>query len=199
MADFSLAFYTTLEHEGVRFTDGAHGNVPIPESTGYVNDPDDSGKETNFGVTRAVALENGYNGPMKDIPFVKVKEIYEREYWNHLRCREIQSQAIAEKLFDTAVHCGRVTAGKFLQRALNLVNKQATLWDDIVVDGGVGPITIRALSAVMKQGPRYFTCVWRFMDGFQINRYAEICEANPTQEKYVGGWMWNRAGTAGLM
>ena len=35
---------------------------------GYVNDPLDTGGETNFGITKRVAQENGYNEDMKSIP-----------------------------------------------------------------------------------------------------------------------------------
>ena len=35
---------------------------------GYVNDPQDKGGETNYGIIVAVARANVYQGPMRDLP-----------------------------------------------------------------------------------------------------------------------------------
>lgn len=189
MADFGVAIRHTLQFEGVRFSDIGQ---PIMGKTGYVNDPDDSGGETNFGITRAVAMENGYNGAMSVIPYAKVMEIYKRQYWDKLRCDEIQNQMIAEEMFDTAVNCGPNTAGKFLQRALNVMNKDEKVYGDITVDGGVGPITLRTLGAALAGG--YANEIFKLMDGYQTERYSAICEADPKKEKYICGWVRNRVG-----
>ena len=37
-------------------------NAIIDREGGYVDEPDDSGGETNYGVTKAVARANGYRG-----------------------------------------------------------------------------------------------------------------------------------------
>src|SRR5690606_6723661 len=114
---------------------------PDPGRTGYVNHPDDPGGETNFGVTRKVALENGYAGPMRDIPYTKVLDIYRRRYWDDLQGDEIPDQEIAEELFDTGVNCGMAVVKRFLQRTLNVLNAKGTKYPDLVVDGVVGPRT----------------------------------------------------------
>ena len=42
---------------------------------GYVNDPQDKGGETNYGITVAVARANGYAGPMRDLPVAMARAI----------------------------------------------------------------------------------------------------------------------------
>jgi lysozyme family protein len=102
MADFDRAILKVLRHEGVEF--GPDGR-PVSGRTGYVNHPDDPGGETHYGVTRKVALENGYAGPMRDIPYTKVLDIYRRRYWDDLKGDEIPDQEIAEELLDAGVNC----------------------------------------------------------------------------------------------
>ena len=56
-------------------------NEIIRVEGGYVNDPRDSGGETNFGITVAVARANGYNGRMDCMPRDVAFDIYSAKYW----------------------------------------------------------------------------------------------------------------------
>jgi lysozyme family protein len=47
---------------------------------GYVNHPDDPGGETIYGITKAVARANGYDGPMKEMPLRWAYDIYKAKY-----------------------------------------------------------------------------------------------------------------------
>ena len=40
----------------------------IRKEGGYVNDPADSGGETNWGITVSRARQSGYNGDMRTMP-----------------------------------------------------------------------------------------------------------------------------------
>ncbi|OUJ77248.1 hypothetical protein BXA17_19190, partial [Acinetobacter baumannii] len=53
----------------------------IKREGGYVNNPADRGGATKFGITEAVARENGYKGNMKDLPLEFAKSIYKKQYW----------------------------------------------------------------------------------------------------------------------
>ncbi|MBM3529042.1 MAG: hypothetical protein FJX62_13210 [Alphaproteobacteria bacterium] len=86
---------------------------------GYVNHPRDPGGETNYGITVAVARQNGYAGPMRDIPMEVVKRIYKAKYWDALRCDELPA-GVDYAAFDYGVNSGVGRSGKVLRRVTGL-------------------------------------------------------------------------------
>lgn len=171
-------------------------NDLIRREGGYVNDPTDRGGATKYGITEAVARQNGYRGAMKDLPLDTAKSIYRKTYWTNPRFDQVNriNATIAEELLDTGVNCGVGFAKPTLQRALNLLNNQAKEgWPDLVIDGIYGPATLNALSTFLKKrgkdGEKVLYSVLNIMQG---NRYIEIAERNPSQEKYFFGWVLNR-------
>lgn len=190
MASLKLALPETLKHEGVRFRKGK----PIPGRTGYVNHPMDPGGETNMGVTRRVARRFGYRGPMKSIPYSTVLKIYDRGYWSKSRCGSIPHQGIAAELFDTAVNCGVKTAGRFLQNAMNKLNRGGRDWSEVTVDGAVGPATIRVLKKALAFAPYIAVCIQRLQDSQQAVRYMQLCDKKPKFEVFMPGWTRTRVG-----
>ena len=50
-------------------------NEIIKVEGGVVNDPNDSGGATNFGITEQVAREYGYTNDMRDLPRVAAVRI----------------------------------------------------------------------------------------------------------------------------
>lgn len=128
-ANFEKALSQTLKNEGV-----------VNGKTGYVNDKNDNGGETNYGITKAKARECGYKGKMCDIPFNKVKEIYYKEYWEKTNASNIQNFNISFLLFDFAVNSGVKNACKKLQTAINKVSGS-----QLVIDGIIGQKTINAI------------------------------------------------------
>ena len=114
--DFDTAFHKLLGHEG-----------------GYVNHSQDPGGETNWGITIAVARQNGYEGSMSSLPVGVAKEIYRKMYWNAVRAEEMPSK-LRYALFDAAVNSGVSQAIKWLQRAVNVSD-----------DGILGPKTLAAV------------------------------------------------------
>lgn len=193
MANFERAARKVLGHEGVRFD--ASGK-PVPGQTGYVNDPEDPGGETNYGITIGVAREYGYHGPMKDIPYSTVLDIYRRRYWDDIGGDFIPDQEIAEELFDTAVNCGQRVAKVFLQRTLNVLNKKGTRYPDLKVDGVVGTKTMDALKAALDVAPWYRLAILRALDSLQAVRYIELAERKEKFERFVPGWLRNRVGVS---
>lgn len=121
MMTFEEAFDLLLGHEG-----------------GYSNNPRDPGGETMWGVTIAVARENGYKGRMVDLPREKAKQIYRAKYWDAVHADKLPEAARFD-LFDAAVNSGPDQAIRWLQRAARVAD-----------DGILGPIT---LAAVVQSGP----------------------------------------------
>lgn len=115
MSNFDKAFIELLGHEG-----------------GYSNNPADPGGETNWGVTVAVARENGYIGSMKDMDQSAAKAIYAKKYW--LPTFDDLPYPVAFQVFDAAVNSGVGQAVRWLQRAVGVAD-----------DGKIGPVTMKAV------------------------------------------------------
>lgn len=167
----------------------------VEREGGYVNDPNDNGGETNFGITVAVARAFGYAGPMVDLPRTTALQIYRERYWLQPRFDQVArlSTPIAEELLDTGVNMGTATGVKFMQRALNVLNKQGKLFTDISRDGSVGKMTLAALKGYLgARGTDGETVLLRMMNGQQSVRYIELAEAAANQELFEFGWQLSR-------
>jgi lysozyme family protein len=162
---------------------------------GYVNDPTDRGGETNFGITLATARRHGYVGPMRDMPREVAAEIYCQEYWTGVGLDGVSpvDEGTAEILFDIAVNMGTGTAQRFLQRSLNLMNRNASMFPDLIVDGDVGITTIKALRTL---APGDLAILRKIIRSYQAARYLSIIEGDPTQERFTRGWFIRLASNA---
>ncbi len=162
---------------------------------GYSNNPADRGGPTKYGITERVARAAGYTSDMRDLPLDFAKALYQRRYWdiNRLDAVAAVSEAVALEMFDTGVNCGTSTAGLFLQRSLNVLNRQGKDFADLLPDGAVGPMTVSALSAfVAKRGTAGHRVLLTMLNCLQGAKYIEIAERNPSQEEFVFGWVSNR-------
>lgn len=162
---------------------------------GYVNDPRDSGGETNFGITVAVARANGYTGAMKDMPIQFARDLYKKRYVVEPGFDKILaiSEAVAAELVDTGVNMGPGIASKFLQRALNGLNCNGKFYPDSLVDGKIGNKTVENFSAYMaKRGKEGEAVMLKALNCLQGTRYLEIAEGNSKNEDFVFGWISNR-------
>lgn len=167
----------------------------IAKEGGYTNHPNDRGGPTIWGITEQVARAFGYRGDMREMARSVAVDIYTKRYWTQPRLDEIAvlSDAIAEELLDTGVNMGSATAGKFLQRALNVLNRGGTAYPDLTVDGGIGKVTAEALRVFLEsRGAAGETVLLRMLNAQQSVRYMEIAESNPTQEVFVFGWQQAR-------
>ncbi len=121
--NFEQAFDLLIQHEG-----------------GYANLANDPGGETRYGITKAVARENGYQGDMRELPLETAKQIAKVKYWDKVQA-DVWPPALRFDLFDTAYNSGPTQAIKLMQRALNVAD-----------DGKIGPKTL--LAAKMADGVR---------------------------------------------
>lgn len=185
MANFEIAYDITMKNEG-----------------GYSNDPVDSGGETFKGISRKNHPSwSGWvllDGMKKQINFPKsalldnvlcgkVKEFYKKMFWDVYALDSFSSQSIANEMFDTGVNMGTVKAAKFLQTAINKLNKGGSVCKNLVVDGKVGPGTIEAMNACIKaKGDTY---LYKVMNILQGSFYIDIMDNNESQEKYAYGWL----------
>ena len=159
---------------------------------GHVDDPNDSGGETNFGITIAVARAFGYVGTMRDLPRQTAFDIYTAKYWDSVRAEGLAalSERVAEEVVDTGVNCGPSRAGRFLQRALNVFNKRAKLYPDLKVDGNIGPATIKALRGYL--ATRDEDTLVKALNCLQGAFYITLSERREKDERFIYGWFKNR-------
>jgi len=183
MSSFDSAFRHTVGIEG-----------------GYSNHAADRGGETKYGITARVARANGYGGPLRDLPLETARAIYKTQYWDTLNLDAVSelSEMIAGEMFDTSVNMGVGVAARFLQRALNVSNRDGKDFPDMDVDGVIGPVTVAALDEYLeRRGAQGELVLIRLLDGLQAVRYIEIAERDPSQEAFIFGWILNRVNNHG--
>ena len=140
-----------LEHEG-----------------GYVNDPHDTGGETNFGIAK-----RWYPSvDIKNLTKEHAKKIYHQDYWRPGKCDEVPSK-LRHIYFDMCVNFGRSGSVKVLQQAANSKNK-----NKIDVDGGIGPATLKAIQNLELDRVR----------SYRVLRFANLVIKKPEQERFWLGW-----------
>lgn len=167
----------------------------ITTEGGYVNDPSDSGGETMYGITVAVARKNGYLGDMKDLPLQVAKRIYTLKYWDSLSLDRVSelSNLVAEELADTGVNLGITRAGQFLQESLNALNNCGQYYDDLFVDGFVGRKTLRALEIYINfRGSEGEIVLFNMLNCLQGSFYIDLAKRRDKDERFIFGWFKHR-------
>lgn len=162
---------------------------------GFTDNPKDKGGPTRWGITQAVARQYGYTGDMRTLPREVAKAIYLELYYVGPKFDQVHalSPRIAEELTDTGVNMGQAVAGKFLQRALNAFNREASIYPDITVDGQLGIRSLAALRAYLEhRGAEGEEVMLKALNCLQGERYIELAEGRPANEEFVWGWIKNR-------
>jgi lysozyme family protein len=96
----------------------------------------------------------------------------------------------------TVENCGQGISGKFLQRALNVLNREERDYQDVREDGLVGPLTVQALRAFMqkREADGGEVVLLRALNCLQGARYVEIASTRKKDETFTFGWFKNRIG-----
>lgn len=167
----------------------------IAREGGYSDNPADNGGPTNFGITEHVARAYGYAGDMHDFPIDKAKDIYRQQYWIKPGFNQVffSYASVANELFDTGVNMGPRIAAIMLQKALNVLNRGAVDYPDIIVDGDIGRMTLYSLEQYKaKRGDEGEVVMLRLLNAYQACRYSDLAIANPKDEAFMFGWLANR-------
>lgn len=152
---------------------------------GYVNSKFDNGGETKFGISKKTYPELD----IANLTLEKAKTIYFYDFWNYdlLTLSNIKDKEIAIELFDTSVNMGQDDAGRFLQTALNHMNRNNRIYKDLKVDGWLGAVTLNALEIIIRRGEKQK--LLKALNGEQYKKYIEIVLRNPEQENNFVGWL----------
>ena len=166
----------------------------IDREGGYVNDPDDPGGATNFGVTihtmRRLGLDLTGDGKVtaadvRRLSREQARDIFVTEYFNKPRIDELPGPLQAS-VFDMYVNAGG-GAVRILQKLLRKMGQS------VDVDGVIGPQTIEATRIAYEAAPE------SFVDAYGIERrnyYYALADRRPASRKYArrrdggkGGWI----------
>lgn len=177
--------------------EAAYNKVMIDEG-GYAFDKDDLGGETYKGISRVFnpnwdgwkiidAYKSRYDFPNcleadQDLQYL-VKFYFKKKYYDPYLGDQLDD-AIAEEMFDQAVNLGVQKAIEYLQRSLNILNRNQRDYEDIKVDGIFGQNTLKAyLKCVSVRGAKL---LFNVLNIYQGKRYIELMEASQVKEKFIG-------------
>jgi lysozyme family protein len=162
MANFEQAFEKMIRDEG-----------------GFVlhTVPGDTGGMTYAGIARNknpnwpgwTLLDHNENSPLLT---GMVRNFYKVEFWDRIRGDDIANQTVAENIFNFSVNTG-----------LSVAIKLAQLIVGTTPDGAIGPKTIEKLNTVESESFKKAYALAK------ITRYADICNKNRTQSKFLLGWI----------
>lgn len=160
---------------------------------GYVNHPADPGGETNMGITKRVAREHGYSGPMRSLPRPVAESIYYRQYLvapGYAPLIPIDA-AVTEELFDTTVNMGPPRPSGWFQASINEL-----CGTSLVVDRRVGPATVTAYRSCQARlgATRLCLAMLTALDAKQRAEYDRLVRVNARLRVFHRGWVAHRIG-----
>ncbi|MGY6549321.1 MAG: holin-associated N-acetylmuramidase [Roseinatronobacter sp.] len=162
----------------------------VAREGGFVNDPDDPGGATNFGVTIHTLrrLRPGQTTTVADVRALTREDaiqIYIAHYFNAPRIAELP-EPLWPTVFDMFVNAG-ANAVRILQRLLGQMGLE------LRVDGVIGPQTIAATHRAFQMAPAHL------VDAYGIarrNYYYSLADQRPASRKFArrrdggkGGWI----------
>lgn len=166
----------------------------ISREGGFVNDIDDPGGATKYGVTlgtaRRLKLDKDGDGNVDahDVRMLTrddAEAVFLKHYYQTPRIDQLP-QEVQASVFDMYVNAGN-NAVKILQRLLGQMGPK------VAVDGSIGPQTVAACVGASAISPHHFA------DAYGVarrNYYFRLADLRPKSRKYVrtraggkGGWI----------
>ncbi len=166
----------------------------VAREGGFVNDPDDPGGATNFGVTihtmRRLGLDLDGNGiidtaDVRALTRERAVDIFIEQYYHRTGIARLP-EVLRPSVFDMQVNAG-ANAVRILQTLLREMGHA------VDVDGVIGPQTVAAAQAAASAAPDHIA------DAYGIarrNYYLRLADARPASRKFArtrsgakGGWI----------
>lgn len=133
---------------------------------GYVDDPDDPGGETKFGISKRSYPDLD----IKSLTKQQATEIYERDFYNRVRGDDLPVW-LALMVTDFAVNAGIKTAVAILQRLVGETD-----------DGIMGKKTIAACKSKASRALRQSYTTSR------ESYYDALVARKPVMKRFINGW-----------
>ncbi len=162
---FNSIIDKNLEHEG-----------------GYVNNKNDRGGETKWGITKPFmedlkyALPGGKAKPIKDLTVEDAKLLY-KALWDRYNLGYVRDKNVAYAIFDYMINTYHHTAAKRVQETLN------TKGAGLKVDGHLGEMSLKAI-----HNSDYKWLIDELLKNRYYN-YREQVNKRPDQHGFYAGWM----------
>lgn len=166
----------------------------VAREGGYVNDPEDPGGATNYGVTIGTMKSLGLDlnkdrrvdaTDVRMLTRAQAQQIFVEHYFRRPRLSDLPP-AVQASVFDMYVNAG-TNAVKILQRLVARMGFSAT------ADGVIGPQIVAAAHDAAAAAPDHFA------DAYGIarrNYYYSLADQRPASRKYArsksggkGGWI----------
>jgi lysozyme family protein len=166
MADFKIAVLITIDpqHEG-----------------GFQKNPNDHANWSSGQIGVGTLIGTKYGITAVDMPGVDIENLtpdqavvyYAEHYWKPLYS-QIESQLVANKLFDMGVLFGVGEAVKILQLTLSDFH--------VIIDGNFGPVTLGAVNQSEE-----VSLLKSYKANFVTHAF-NVASANPAERGYLKGW-----------
>ena len=163
MADFNPAFEKMIADEGGYVLHNVAGDTGGMTYAGIARN-----KNPNWPGWNLIDHEALNNSLLTGM----VRNFYKVEFWDRIRGDEIANQVVAESVFNFGVNTGMGVAVKLAQLIVGATP-----------DGAVGEKTVEKFSNVE---PEAFKKAYALA---KITRYADICNKNRSQSKFLLGWL----------
>jgi lysozyme family protein len=177
-----------------------HGAIAfvLLNEDGFVDNPNDSGGATNFGLSLRFLRQipedklrkyGIFTAPellslkdIKDLTSDQAWTIYEQEFWKE-NYSKIAPQVIANHLFDMCVLHGENQAIKILQRAFWALAYKKDLIKD---DGIFGEMTLGMVNEITYDDHKnLLSCMLAERAGYM----RLLCVENPKNKEFLDGWL----------
>jgi type VI secretion system secreted protein VgrG len=153
----------------------------LAQEGGYVDDPNDHGGETNFGITAPFLREygDGTATTVRDLTHDQAAATYRRAFkeWQIDRIGDLNTFSLVA---DCCVNHGEGVGIKWLQAAIG---------GGVTQDGVLGPQTLAQLALV----PDWRAVRMRVL-GARIKFYGRIVANDHSQATYISGWLTRAVG-----
>lgn len=135
----------------------------------YSDDPDDSGGETKYGVSRATFPEED----IKNLTKERAMYLYRKHYWERYKCNQVDSPILAAEIFVALVNVSAFRVIRYLQIACN------ELGANLQVDGIIGPATLDFINSF-----KHPKAIVSSLEGEMDKHYKA-----QDKKKYISGWL----------
>lgn len=152
---FMKAVELTLRHEG-----------------GYVNNPDDPGGETKFGISK----RSYHFLDIRKLTEEEAINIYFKDFWECFNYHLIENEKIRNKVFDMGVIMGPKRSIEMLQEALS------KFYPTIDIDSQIGNITSRCVNEL-----DFDTFYPHLLDTYW-SHFENLIKVKPKLKVFEKGW-----------